>query len=248
MTHEPETAPAPSSDIPMWLVVALVLVMVVAAGLVAVVLLTGTDDKEAKGPTYPAQWDPRIAPYAEKAEKLRGLTFVHPVSVRFLPKDEFQKDQRADEDDLSKEDREEIEQGTGLLRAIGLITGDVDLFDAGNDLNASATLAYYSFKDERITIRGQELTPAVRSTLVHELTHALQDQHFNVGDRLRKVEKRPEDSQDRSDALLDTLVEGDAERVETLYRESLSPKQRRALDADRQGETNEAKDALKDVP
>lgn len=56
------------------------------------------------------------------------------------------------------------------MRAFGLITGDVDLFAAISEFSGAGTLAYYSFEDERITIRGQTVTPAVRSTLVHELT------------------------------------------------------------------------------
>ena len=36
------------------------------------------------------------------------------------------------------------------------------------------------------------------------------------------------------------LVEGDANRVESLYRDSLKPRQRKALDAARQGERTKA--------
>lgn len=41
------------------------------------------------------------------------------------------------------------------MRAFGLITGDVDLFAAISEFSGAGTLAYYSFEDERITIRGQ---------------------------------------------------------------------------------------------
>ena len=246
---DPEPEPDPSSDIPMWLVLALVGVLIAAVGLTGYVLLDQRkDDTEAAGPSYPKTWDPRVAPYVEKVEELRGRTFVHPVTVRFLPEEEFKKDRTADEDELDEKDRRKLEQYAGLLRAIGLVKGDLDLFDASNDISSSGTLAYYSFDDERITIRGEKLTPSIRSTLVHELTHALQDQLFNVGDRIEKVSERDEDSRDRTDALLETLVEGDAERVETLYREGLGPKQRKALDEGRQSETDEATNDLEDVP
>ena len=81
-------------------------------------------------------------------------------------------------EEAHRPDHRDIRRYTSLLRALGLVTGKVDLLGATNEANGAGTLAYYSFEDKQITIRGQRLTPAVRSTLVHELTHALQDQHF----------------------------------------------------------------------
>ncbi|MEO7351997.1 MAG: hypothetical protein ABIW17_08875, partial [Marmoricola sp.] len=186
---------------------------------------------------------------ARIAEKQRGLLFRHPVTVRFLQAAEFEKTVTADEGKLNKEDKTEIEHFTGLLRAIGLITGDVDLFDAVNDFSAGGTLAYYSFEDKRITIRGKRLTPAIRATLVHELTHVLQDQRFAIGERTEKLRKKSEDGRDTTEAsMLDAIIEGDAERVQSLYRDSLTAKQRRTLDAGQQGEGAEARKRLEQVP
>ena len=237
----------PSSSIPLWVLFVAVLVMLAMAGAAAYVL---TRDGLAKAMrTYPTQWDSRVAPYAKIAEKQRGLIFRHPVTVRFLPPAEFEKGVTADEKELDKEDREEIEQFTGLLRAFGLLTGDVDLFEAFNDVSGGGTLAYYSFDDERITIRGQKVTPAVRSTLVHELTHVLQDQQFDIGDRVKKLNKESEDGKTNSEAsVLDAIIEGDAKRVESLYRDSLPAKRRRVLDRGRTDEVAEASKRLKNVP
>ena len=90
--------------------------------------------------------------------------------MRFLPPEEFEKTVTTDDKELDKDDRTELKQFTGLMRALGLISGDVDLFAAFNDFSGAGTLAYYSFEDKRITVRGQRITPAMRSTLVHELT------------------------------------------------------------------------------
>ena len=178
-----------------------------------------------------------------------GLFFLHPVTVRFLPPAEFEKSIAADKKELSTEDRTEIDQFTGLMRAVGLLEGDVDLFDSVNDFTAGGTLAYYSFEDERITIRGEELTPAIRSTLVHELTHVLQDQHFKIGDRKQELRKESEDGASTSEAtMLDAVVEGDAERVRSLYRDSLKPKQRKALDAGSRNDVAVARKRIKNVP
>jgi len=183
--------------------------------------------KDDDGPDYPKAWDKRVLPYVKIVEKQRGLKFFHPIEVEFLSDADFKKQVTSDEEDLTKEDREEIEQFTGMLRAIGLIEGDVDLFDEVNRLRGGSVIGLYSFDDERIRIRGTKLDPAVRSTLVHELTHALQDQHFDVG---RHKEELDDDESTSSESAYDAVVEGDAERIETAYRDSLSAKQRDALD------------------
>ena len=233
-----------SSNIPIWVLLVAVLVMLAMAAATLFVVMRETDKR-----TYPARWDPRIQPYVQVVQQHRGLFFLHPVTVRFLPPAEFEKSIAADKKELSTEDRTEIDQFTGLMRAVGLLEGDVDLFDSVNDFTAGGTLAYYSFDDERITIRGEKLTPAIRSTLVHELTHVLQDQHFKIGDRKQELRKESEDGASTSEAtMLDAVVEGDAERVRSLYRESLKPKQRKALDAGSRSDVAVARKRIKNVP
>ncbi len=253
----PSPPPPPargSSDIPMWMVGVAVLVALGLAGalgfaIVSQVRTTGGHEATAPKRSYPATWDRRIAPYAKIAEHERGLRFLHPVAVRFLPPARFEKSVTSDQDKLTRKDHVDLEHFTGLMRAFGLISGNVDLFKAFNDFSGGAILAYYSFKDKRVTVRGHEVTPAVRSTLVHELTHALQDQHFHVGARLKQLQKQAKDgSTDSASSVLDAIVEGDAERVQGLYRDSLSTKQRDALDRSQQSEATEADKRLQQVP
>jgi len=225
----------------MVLVVALILA---GGGFLAKLML---NEGKASGPTYPKAWDSRILPYTKIAEKQRGLLFKHPVAVRFLPPKEFEKTVTTDDKELDKDDRTELKQFTGLMRALGLISGDVDLFAAFNDASGAGTLAYYSFDDKRITVRGQRITPAMRSTLVHELTHVLQDQNFDIGERMKKLGK--DDGPDTGEeSVLDAIIEGDATRVETNYRSSLNAKQRRALDSGRNDEVDQASSRMKKVP
>ncbi len=235
-------AERPPSNIPIWVVFVAVLVMLAMAAATLFIVMRETNKR-----TYPARWDPRIQPYVQVVQQHRGLFFLHPVTVRFLPPAAFEKSIAADKLELSTEDRTEIDQFTGLMRAVGLLEGDVDLFDSVNDFTAGGTLAYYSFEDERITIRGEKLTPAIRSTLVHELTHVLQDQHFKIGDRKRELRKESEDGTSEA-TMLDAVVEGDAERVRSRYRDSLKPKQRKALDAGSRNDIAVARKRIKNVP
>ena len=233
--------------VPLWLLVLAFALMVGLAGALALVV---TREAAAKAlPTYPKQWDSRVAPYATIAEKQRGLLFLHPVKVRFLSSAAFEKTVTADEESLDKKDRAEVDQFTGLLRALGLITGKLDLFGAINDFHSAGTLAYYSPEDKRITIRGSAVTPAMRSTLVHELTHVLQDQHFDIGDRLDRLRRaEAKGTSTTAVSVFDGLVEGDATRVETRYRASLTARQRKALDAGQEADSTKALERLTHVP
>lgn len=245
----PAAAPAesPSSDIPKWLILALVAVMVAGVGLVAVVLLQDKPHTDA-GPTYPKQWDARVLPYVKIVQKERELTFLHPVPVRFLSDAAFEKTVTADEGKLDKDERKEIDQYTGLLRALGLLSGDVDLFDAFNDAHGSGTLAYYSPEKKEIVIRGDKLALAAQPTLVHELTHVLQDQHFAIGDRLDKLQAANEKKSTTEYDVFDAIVEGDASRIATDYRSSLPAAQRRALAASEATQRTDVMAEYKKIP
>ena len=240
-----------SSDVPMWVVgvaAALALGLAVLAG---VMILRPSEPALGTLPTqsFPATWDSRIAPIAEIASDLRGLDYVHPVEVRFLSPAKFEESLKNQQGDVTKEDRLELERATGLLRALGLLSGDVDLQKAVEDFQGGAVLAYYSFDDQRITVRGKKVTPAIKATLVHELTHVLQDQHFQVGDRLKRLQKQSEKgATDSALTVMQAIVEGDAERVRYLYQDDLPPRQRQALTAVQSRQSAEAQRRIKDVP
>ena len=162
--------------------------------------------------------------------------------MRFLSPAKFAKTLTTEDQDLSKDDRRQLGRPPAQLRALGLITGDVNLLEADNDFQSGAVDAYYSFKDQRITVRGHRVTPAVKETLVHELTHVLQDQHFHVGDRVRKLGKESKNGPENSaGSVLDAIIEGDATRVQHLYAASLGPRQRRALAASERAEVAQAR-------
>lgn len=220
-------------------VVAGVLVLALVAGAVVVYLVFVRDT----GPAHPDSWDPRVEELAQIVEDERDLDFEHPVYVDFLEEGAFAEQVTTDDEDLSDEDREEIEQFTGLFRAVGLVEGEVDLFASANELNEVGIVGYYSSEDERIRIRGTELTPAVRSTLVHELTHVLQDQRFDLDAKTEEVE----DDATAAGAL-DALVEGDARRIETTWRTGLDEEEQQAVADSLAEQSSGYEEASKDIP
>jgi hypothetical protein len=183
------------------------LVLTIAA--IGAVTFLGDDG----GPSYPDAWDPRIEPLADFVSNERGLLFEHPVHVDFL--DEATFDAQATEGPgPTDEEREELERFAGLFRAFGLVSGEIDLYETGNELMSDGVLAYYSPETKRITVNGDTLDASTRVTVVHELTHALQDQHFD----LAKVQAATDDV---TAETLTAVIEGDATRIENRYFDQL---------------------------
>lgn len=220
MTY-PEAVPPHERTSKLPLIAALVVLLITIGGGLALGLLS-----HGSGPSYPSAWDPRIAPLAAIAEKDRGLKFLHPVYVDFLSPAEFAKQVTSGAKSLTPQDRKQLADAQGMLRALGVISDKTDLLKEMNTLNSSGILGLYNDEDKRIRVRGTRLTPAVKITLVHELTHVLQDQHYDLTARFQRIDASPtEDS-----SAFDAVVEGDAVRIENQYRRSLPKSIQRQLD------------------
>lgn len=190
--------------------------VLVVAGLLVLALIAGAAFVLLKGGRqYPSAWDGRVSDIAGWVEKERELPFDHPVTVNFLSEEEYKA--RATEgggDQESEETKQQYADQVAQLRALGFVSGDIDLQEANDTLNDSGTLAYYDPDLEQVFVRGTELTPALRVTLAHELTHVLQDQHFDL--------ERMDDLSSGRRSVLRALAEGDATKVEDAYIETLS--------------------------
>jgi hypothetical protein len=193
--------------------------LVVSSSVFAVACVAFRND----GPRYPARWDPRVAPIAIKVEALRGLTFKHPVKINYLTTSAFEEKLTATPHELKKQ-KKQIDQATALLRAAGLVGVGFDLAAATNTAQAAETIAFYSERDEQIYMRAGPFTIETRVTLAHELTHVLQDQHFD----LSELRKRADASESGSSDALIALIEGDADRIEHRYLARRTVGERRA--------------------
>ncbi len=223
------------------LVGAAVLVLVALAAVVVVLGGRGSaaPDAVAAEPetSYPDQWDPRIAPIASWVEEERGLTFDHPVEVQLLTEEDYLAGAEADPVGDDEEEAADADAMVAVLRALGLVRGEVDLEAAAGDLAGEGTLAYYSPEEEEVFVRGTEITPGVRATLAHELTHTLQDQHFDLG--------RVDDPDFERSGGLRAVAEGDAERIQVAYVDDvLSDDDRLAFEEETAAGAEDARAAL----
>ena len=190
----------------------------VGAGLGGLLLLVGAvllwRVGGSSAPAYPTSWDRRVTGIVDFVEKQRGLLFEHPVAIRFLPDAQFNK-KVAVPQPTSKSDKAALDRAVGELRALGLVHGKVDLASSMNTLTQSGVVGLYVNDDKTVYVRGSAMTPFVRVTLAHELTHALQDQHWDLT-KLQKAAPAGDDT------ALRALLEGDAVTVQNAYEKTLS--------------------------
>ncbi|MGH9157172.1 MAG: hypothetical protein ACRD1K_15335 [Acidimicrobiales bacterium] len=165
-------------------------------------------------------------------ERERGLSFLEAVDVELLDDRAFEERLGAPDDEA----RAEIEDVQAVLQAMGLIGPGVDLVQTVDDFAADAVLGFYDPEADELLVRGRAATPLVRTTLVHELVHALEDQHFDLD--------RP-DLGDEAASAFQALAEGSAVVVEERYIRSLSAADRRAA---RGAERAQSRAVSDDVP
>ncbi|MEY2467527.1 MAG: hypothetical protein QOF21_225, partial [Actinomycetota bacterium] len=212
----------------------------VLIGLVALVLvgdgiaLATIDDESGE----PANWDSRVTKLVSFVEDARHLHYDHPVKISFLTNAEYAKKASSDSAALSEEDKEAIKDFEGQARALGLIGKDSSLFDEQNTITSGGTEAFYDSGEKEIVTRGTKLTVGLRVTLVHELTHALQDQHFDLNRSF---------ATEGGNAFYQALAEGDATRIESDYITKLSDEEQTAYFDEQDTGFSEAEENLEDV-
>ncbi len=142
---------------------------------------------------------------------LRGLPFLEPVDVEYLSPHQLTEYL---EGLMGDEEREELRQLDELFTFLGLIDPDVDLLQLYLDLLSEGALGAYDTEADRLVVRleGDAVGPSEELTLAHELTHALQQQHFDIDSLL-------DDASDNFDQALaiTALAEGDATLTELQY-------------------------------
>ena len=154
-------------------------------------------------------WDERIEPLARFVEEERGRPFKRSVPVTFLADGDFVDELGVDVEPLSDEDAEYY---AAIDRALGWIGSDLDSEAAWTELVETGVAAFYEPGRRRIVVRGErgegELTVEQRAVLVHELTHAWQDQNFGLDTLVEDTE---------TDLAWTSVVEGHAMHVESRY-------------------------------
>ena len=176
-----------------------------------------TPTTEPPEPATEAEIDAAVAEISEFVAVEAGLDFLAPVTVELEGEGAFQQRLLADFD----EDADELRKTEVILTALGLVDPDLDLVESMRSLLGGGVVGFYDTETDELVVRGAALTPYVRTTIAHELTHALDDQHHDL--------HRPayDDAADEVSFGFSAVVEGNARRIEGAYLASLDEDERR---------------------
>jgi hypothetical protein len=165
---------------------------------------------------------PRLMDFVEKT---RGLDFTRTVVFETLDPSDFEGDgPKPSESEVALY----VAQETAFYKALGLLPAASAPLDISPGAIQERIAGLYNSRDNRLKVRDVEPSPFVEEVLVHELTHALDDQHFD----LARADLYVHD--DEAGATFDALAEGDARWVEVQYVEAMSAGDQAAAQAARQ--------------
>lgn len=181
----------------------------VAAALAALALLPGDAVRPAvaRDRDLAAQVRAVLPELQAFVERERGLPFRRPVRVELLSEAAFLAELGAPvktgaDDDVS-----------ATLAGLGQLGDGEELSELVDGALDGGVTGIYTGAD-RLVVRGAHLDEAARLVLVHELVHALQDQHGLF------AQEPPGAGDDERPLAFSTLVEGDATAVEHAWQRS----------------------------
>ncbi|HEY7922254.1 MAG TPA: hypothetical protein VII62_03655, partial [Vicinamibacteria bacterium] len=153
-----------------------------------------------------AQAEGMVREVSATVEQLRHLRFKSPVAVEVVDGATARKDFESDIDDAEREDAKHTRDAWVHL---GLVPATTDLVAAQLELAETGVLGYYHSGSKKFRLLDHVPELEIRSVMAHELTHALEDQHYD----LAAVQKRAT-NEDQAIAIR-AVIEGSA-MVSTL--------------------------------
>lgn len=174
--------------------------------------------------TAGSDFERALDPIIAFVEKERGLAFKsRPVVIALSEADFLARFQKITDDDY-QEYKADYEAATVVLSALGLLKNGVSYYDTTKAFGDAGVLGFYDPETKELSVRGSTLTPFVKTVVAHELTHALDDQWFDLD--------RPEydDAKDEISFGLSAVAEGNARRVENAYRDTFTAAESAAAD------------------
>lgn len=141
-----------------------------------------------------------------RVEKIRQLEFEETVPVEVITRAEYR-----NRSVFTGEAPPRVAQFRSQIWEATFVVGENEsVGDAFSELYGGAVAGYYSPSQDQIVIVSDAETPKLdRTTLAHELVHALQDQHFGYSGARTRDGRMAQQG----------LTEGDARYVDTLYDE-----------------------------
>ena len=150
-------------------------------------------------------------------QEIRGLPFLSPPTITVVTDAELEARVRG----LIEEGAEDFPADDALYKLLGLMDQDADLQSMLTDLYGDQVAGFYDGDTGEIVVPARQdgLSLLQQGTMLHELVHALTDQHFGfyVLSRAMVDEERLDEA-----SAYQALREGDATLAEVMWVQSLS--------------------------
>ncbi len=160
----------------------------------------------------PAALQSELEALIDLTEETRRLDFIDPPVINVVSPVELE---RLVLEDI-EESTEDVEADEALYELLGLVPPGTSLIDLYSSVLGEQVAGFYDPDTDELVVplRSDTFSALERSTIVHELTHALTDQHFGFGDAYKQIldEERYDEA-----AAFQALIEGDAVLTELLY-------------------------------
>jgi len=181
----------------------------------AVVTTTAPDLSDLEG--VPDQVRAQLEELIRMAQEIRELPFLTPPRITVVTEEELEA--RVREDLI--EDPEEFAADESLYEMLGLLNEGADFEQLLLDLYGEQVAGFYDGETGEIVVPAREdgFSVLQQGTMVHELVHALTDQHFSFHDVFQAM--IDEDRLDEA-AAYQALIEGDATLAEVLWAQTLT--------------------------
>lgn len=149
----------------------------------------------------PAQADTLVREISGKVEGLRRLKFRTPVTVQVI---ENKAAREAFKSKISPESEVQLRHATNAYVQLGLIPPGADLLRGILNTAEHDVLGYYEPGSKTFFLMSNVSAGEVRSVIAHELTHALEDQNYDLAALAKKAR-----NEDHATAIT-ALIEGSA--------------------------------------
>lgn len=184
-----------------------------SAVLLAVLVVTSVIAASCAAPPQPLTRDQQVDELISFVEAKRGHKFVTPPTVTFVPDAEF----RMHVLDAVEAAAPELAIDEVAFKALGWMSPSADLFELYRVAFGGSVVGFYDPDSKVLEVRGSDLTPYRREVVVHELTHALDDQLFGLD------EAKGPGVLDEAQLSYLIAVEGDAAHVQRKYVRTMNP-------------------------
>ncbi|MCH2113274.1 MAG: hypothetical protein MK213_10475 [Planctomycetes bacterium] len=179
-----------------------------------------------------------------RVEQIRGWKFKHAVEVGMNTPEQFIEFAKKEMDE--EEALEKMKNSSKMMIQLGLLEPKTDLYKTSLDLLESQVGGYYDPKQKKFFMMTTFNQGAMADIIMaHELTHALDDQYFQLDKMLEKAEEESSDSI----FAVRSVVEGSGTSAMNLYTVQGGMKGWLQLDAVAMAESMKASQAgLEDAP